>query len=190
MNEIFEKFIEKNIKTILKNYKKYGLNNINIYYLYFGFEILPYCNDFFSYEGTVKDLTLDLFPFYNEEKEKYKLSKDLKNLKNKVVKIANSLSSPPTHIKVTYDIKKDSYEFEYIYDKLLDEEKDNFGTVFDEWQYQLGKPRPEEIDIPEGHHLEIRSIKKEIKDDQGRVIRIEAELVPVIIKDDEKRTKD
>ncbi|MGL4758678.1 MAG: hypothetical protein ACRCXZ_05050, partial [Patescibacteria group bacterium] len=61
---------------------------------------------------------------------------------------------------------------------------DSFGTLFREWQYQLGKPRPEEIEIPEGYHLEIRSIKKEIKDDQGRVIRIEAELVPLIIKDE------
>ncbi|MGL4758974.1 MAG: hypothetical protein ACRCXZ_06555, partial [Patescibacteria group bacterium] len=159
-----ENEIKKSITLYYNVLKKYCIGDFQKLFFYYGYEISEFHSIFGLVNNKVSNFNKEFFPKYSYEVYNQVLEKKLRKSRYKIESIVLNMDNPPTHIKVTYDIKKDSYEFEYIYDKLLDEDKgDSFGTLFREWQYQLGKPRPEEIEIPEGYHLEIRSIKKEIK---------------------------
>ncbi|MGL4759175.1 MAG: hypothetical protein ACRCXZ_07580, partial [Patescibacteria group bacterium] len=162
LEKIIKFYLEQEVE-IVKNRikKKYNLQKI---YFYIGFEIMTYCDSVYLINNKICNFNKNYFLIQEISKYGSVLGDLAFECQNNLENHRKSLSNPPTHIKVTYDVKQDTYDFEYIYDKMLDEDKgDSFGTLFREWQYQLGKPRPEEIEIPEGYHLEIRSIKKEIK---------------------------
>jgi hypothetical protein len=179
--------INKFFKLLLNDYLKYTTQKIDKIYYYVGFEILPYNQTFIQYNNTIDGFNSIANDIYKLNKVEYphatKKNEDLKYFKS----IIDKLQSPPTHIKATHDVATNTTTFEYIYDKLLDEDKgDTFGTYFREWQYQLGKPRPVKNKIPKGHHIEFRTEPQYTYDDQGRVTKIESELVGVIVKDEEK----
>jgi hypothetical protein len=173
-------------RHMFKFFQKFTSLKIDKIYIYIGFELLYNTAVFPSFGGKMikrsdifenkitdlqyeKDYTPEYLKFRNYVEDFYSTYLD----KNK-----------PTHIKAIYTVATDHLDIEYIYDQLLDEDAgDDFGKIYDEWQYELGMPRPTPIHIPEGHHLEFHSIKKEVFDDQGRVIRIDSELSPVIVKD-------
>jgi hypothetical protein len=185
------KQIEKLITEYITNYKefltKYCNTRIKKIYCYSGYEILPFTHIFLLINDDIVAPIPKYFPKLNREVFSSEFSEYDYNIKTKLESKVTKLQSPPTHIKATHDVVTDTTTFEYIYDKLLDEDKgDTFGTYFREWQYQLGKPRPTKNKIPKGHHIEFRSEPKYTYDDQGRVTKVESELIGVIVKDKDK----
>ncbi len=177
-----KKYFEQEI-DIAKSRIKKDLKLEQVYY-YLGFEILPYCDTFYKINGKICNFSSLNFQSFEIEIYGEQLTKLGTESKNTLSDYISTLTNPPTHIKATYDAATDVVTFEYIYDKILDEDKgDTFSRYFREWQYELGKPRPTPIDIPDGHHMEIRTISKNEYDKNGKLIKVTSELSPVIVKD-------
>jgi hypothetical protein len=188
MNNIevkIKKYFDQEI-DIVKSRIKEDVKLEQIYY-YLGFEILPYCDSFYKVNGKICNFSNVNFQNFEIEIYGEQLTKLGTESKNSLSDYIYTLTNPPTHIKATHDVATDTTTFEYIYDKLLDEDKgDTFGTYYREWQYQLGKPRPIKNKIPKGHHIEFRMEPQYTFDDQGRVTKIESALIGVLVKDEDK----
>jgi hypothetical protein len=185
------KHIEKLIIEYITNFKefltKYCNTRIQKIYFYSGSEILPFTHNFLLIDDEIVAPIPKYFPNLNREVFSSEFSEYDYNIKTKIESKVTKLQSPPTHIKVTHDVATNTTTFEYIYDKLLDEDNgDTFGTYFDEWQYQLGKPRLVKNKIPKGHHIEFRTEPQYTYDDQRRVIKVVSKLVGLIVKDEDK----
>jgi hypothetical protein len=184
----------KEIENLFKEYTKVYLNyvtplcinKIEKFYIYSGYEITSFTGSFLKINKEIYGgAGQKYFPEITIESFQNNIGLKIRELKQKIEEKVQSLPNPPTHIKATYDVESDTTTFEYIYDQLLDEEKDNYCTIYYEWQYELGKPRPIPKVVPEGYHLEIHSVPVEERDEQGRIIKITTELQSVVVKDKE-----
>jgi hypothetical protein len=179
-----EILIKEFITIVTKRFRSECDLNLENIYFYYGFEILPFMREFYKIDGVITEIKKGMFPRWTQERSKEIRDPYMRKYEKLILDYCSYSQKPPTHIKATYTVATDHLDIEYIYDQLLDEDAgDDFGKIYDEWQYELGMPRPTPIHIPDGHHLEFHSIKKEVLDDQGRVIRIDSELSPVIVKD-------
>jgi hypothetical protein len=183
LENIIKQYLNQEVNIIKSRIKEESKLEKIFYYL--GYEILPFCYPFFQINSKICGFSKEFFQENDISIYGDQLSKINTECKKKTIEFIQNLNTPPTHIKATHDVSTNTTTFEYEYEKLLDEDKDDFGKIFDQWQYQLGKPRPVPIEVPEGYHLEVKSTPVEEKDSQGRVTKITSELSAVIVKDSE-----